>query len=80
MAPTGSRLAFIVKSRCTKAIDPGKAAATPLIRATLAAELAGFVVTAAPRLGVRRFGNAFFVEVGAVNELIDGKTTAEDSQ
>lgn len=77
MEPAGSWLQFVMKSKYIKPIDPAKTGGAPFIRATLAAELTGLGITVIRRLGARRFGNAFYVEVSAVNGFIAGNTIAE---
>jgi hypothetical protein len=80
MEPAGSWLVFIMKSKFIKPIDPAKTGGTTFIRAALVAELIGLGVSVVRRLGVRRFGNPFYVEVRAVNGFIAGKTATEVSR
>jgi hypothetical protein len=79
MAPTGSRLAFIVKSNYVKAANPANFGRPHFIRATLAAKLtgAGGIIR---RAVARRFGCDSYVEFSTVNGFIVGKTTAEVPQ
>lgn len=72
-------MAFIVKSKYIKAVDPAKSGHRRTIGDILAAKLTGVgVVNYRPR--VRRSVGDLYAEVGTVNGFIAGKTTAEVPQ
>jgi hypothetical protein len=61
-----------------KPLTPAETNGAPYIRVTFAAKVTGLGLSVTRRLGTRRFGNADFVLVTAVNAFIAGETQPDE--